>query len=177
MANLAKGNYNGTIAHTEWFKSSKKGTVGLNVFVDIPTVGGDPERIKGTIWVTPKTTAGRVRKDGSMGRSRVEEALNNCGYTGDMAGIQEIGYTTDLVGNDVRVNIKEDDSDYGNGEMRIAFFNAKQMRQEAVAGALASLLGTPAPQEEPEGDDDVPAAAPEPAEIGMPDDDDGSVPF
>ena len=176
MANLARGNYNGTIASTEWFKT-RKGTVGLNVFVDIPTVGGEPERMKGTIWISPKTTKGRERKDGSIGRSMVEEQLSNCGYTGDMAGIQEIGYTIDLIGNDVRVNIKEDDSDYGNGEMRIAFFNAKQMRQEAVAGALASLLGTPAPQEEPEGDDDVPAAAPEPAEIGMPDDDDGSVPF
>jgi len=173
VANLARGNYNGTIAYTEWFKT-RKGTVGLNVFVDIPLVGGEPERMKGTIWVTPKTTVCRPRKDGSTGRSMVEEQLNNCGYTGDMAGVQEIGYTIDLTGNAVRVNVKEDDSEYGNGEMKIAFFNAKQMRQEAVAGALADLLGMPAPAKQPEGDEDVPAAAPEPAPVNMPNDE---VPF
>ena len=171
MPSVAEGNYNGTIAYTEWFKS-RSGTVGLNVFVDIELPGGETERLKGTVWVTKKTTTPRPHKDGTPGRSQCEQQLNNCGYTAGMENIGEIGYSVSLEGNAVRVSVKEDDGERAQpGEMRIAFFNAKQMRRDVLADALAGILGKSIPKREPEGDDDVPGVATPKGQ------DDDSVPF
>lgn len=180
MPSLAPGNYNGTIAYTEWFKT-RSGTVGLNVFVDIPVVGGPPDRLKGTIWVTKKTTVPRTHKDGTPGRSMCEQQLNNCGYAGDMDSIGEIGYTVVLEGNPVRVSVKVDDGQYAQpGDMCIGFFNAKQMRQDSLRDALGSVMGKPqTARATPEGDDDVPAGPPAaPPSSDVPADEaDDSVPF
>lgn len=158
MPNLAEGVYSGTISSTEWF-TARTGTVGLNIWVDIPMQDGAMERVKGTIWFSAKTTKPRTRKDGSLGSSQVEEQLRNAGYTGSPSDAREIGYSITIEGTPVRVSVKEDDGDRAQpGDMRVAYFNARQLPKEKLAAALDKVMGNqPAPAAE-EGDDDVPSA-------------------
>lgn len=159
-----EGYYPATIVATAWVVAVR-GTLGLQVDVDVRNAQGLTHAMSGKIWFTPRTMASPGEHEGGTPkRSPAMRQLNALGYTGTFVGAQGIGTSIDLRGNEIKVQLKEET--YNDvTRLRIAWFCDKDRADgpalaKASTDKLASVLGgvgAPAGDEEAEeADDGVP---------------------
>lgn len=153
------GYYDARVQSTEWVTSSKKGTVGLRVDIDVHNAQGQTRAMSGYIWFSAKTMAPSKRKDGTLGRSMAERQLNGIGYTGAFANANQIGRTVSLRGNKARVKLVLEEYD-GEERLKVNFFCDPDERPPgpppATTDAVDALFDGIASAPTDEHDDEVP---------------------
>ena len=155
------GEYSARITGTEWIRSSKKGTLGLTVYVDVQNAEGAMWATSGTIWLSPATVApGKQKADGTFARSMAMRQLNSIGFVGTLDEAKAIGVTINLADTPCTVLLK-DETYEGETRLKVSMFvdaDAKPS-QEDVFAELDRLSGKPAKAKAAP----LPAAAPAPA--------------
>ena len=154
------GEYSARITGTEWIRSSKKGSLGLTVYVDVQNAEGATWATSGTIWLTPKTVAPGTHKDGTPSRSMAMRQLNSIGFVGTLDETKTIGVEVNLADNPCTVLLKEE-TYQDETRLKVTMFvdaDAKPS-QEDVFAELDRLSGKPAKAKAAP----LPAAAPAPA--------------
>lgn len=153
------GEYAARITGTEWVRSSKKGTLGLTVYVDVQNAEGATWATSGTIWLSPATVApGKLKEDGTYARSMAMRQMNAIGFVGTLDEAKAIGVAINLADNPCTVLLKEETYE-GETRLKVSMFVDAEVKptQDDVFAELDRLSGKQAKPKP------APAPAPPPA--------------
>ena len=142
------GMHKGTVTNHRWRKSQSKGTLGLDVTVEITNDEGQAEELTGTIWFTEK----------SMRFARAQ--LKALDFDPDKYDIKEIGDSISLLGLVADVSVIVENYQ-GQDYTKIDRFGAgaqppKPEDFTAVQAALVAAGSKAGKAETPEPEDEIP---------------------
>ena len=142
------GMHKGTVINHRWRKSQNKGTLGLDITVEITNNEDQPEELTGTIWFTEK----------SMRMARAQ--LKAFDFDPDKYDIKEIGDSISLLGMVAEVSVIVE-AYQGQDYTKINRFGAgaqppKPEDFAAVQAALVAAGSKAGKAETPEPEDDIP---------------------